>query len=214
MKILIFLETLLLFSPIVFAIQPVHLELYYESLCPDCSGFIINQLLPTWNKLKNTSAAFTLSMFPFGNARETELTNGTFVYHCQHGEEECKGNLLEICIIKNCQFDPNSYLHILTCVEIQVMAGHSFETSVPACVKLFRSTKSYEWIKECSEGPEGKRLMHKLAVRTASLIPKHTWVPWIVIDGVFRKEYQDQAVENLQKLICKLSNGPQPAECI
>ena len=79
------------------------------------------------------------------------MTNGTFVYHCQHGEEECKGNLLEICIIKNCQFDPNLYLHVLTCVEIQVMAGHSFETSVPACVKLFRSTKSYKWIKECSE---------------------------------------------------------------
>jgi hypothetical protein len=56
--------------------------------------------------------------------------------------------------------------------------------------------------------------MHKLAVRTASLIPKHTWVPWIVIDGVFRQEYQDQAVENLLKLICKLSNGPQPVECI
>ena len=66
MKILITLEIFLLISPFVFAIQPVHLELYYESLCPDCSGFIINQLLPTWNKLKNTSAAFTLSMFPFG----------------------------------------------------------------------------------------------------------------------------------------------------
>ena len=56
--------------------------------------------------------------------------------------------------------------------------------------------------------------MHKLAVKTTTLNPKHTWVPWIIINGVFRQDYQDQAVENLLKLICKLSNGPQPAECI
>ena len=74
---------------------------------------------------------------------------------------------------------------------------------------LFLNLKIY-----FTQGPEGSRLMHKLAVKTTSLIPKHTWVPWIIIDGVFRQDYQDQAVENLLKLICKLSNGPQPAECI
>ena len=82
MKILINLEIFLLFSPFVFAIQPVHLELYYESLCPDCSGFIINQLLPTWNKLKNTSAAFTLSMFPFGKLDFFAFLNSILFESC------------------------------------------------------------------------------------------------------------------------------------
>ena len=82
MKILLNLEIFLLFSPFVFAIQPVHLELYYESLCPDCSGFIINQLLPTWNKLKNTSAAFTLSMFPFGKLDFFAFLNSILFESC------------------------------------------------------------------------------------------------------------------------------------
>jgi hypothetical protein len=34
--------------------RPVHLDLYYESLCPDCSEFITTQLYPTWRKLLNT----------------------------------------------------------------------------------------------------------------------------------------------------------------
>merc|ERR1719495_2646461 len=121
----------------VYTTTPLHLDLYYESLCPDCSVFITRQLYPTWNKLKNTPAAFTMSLFPFGNARERELANGTYAYDCQHGEEECKGNFLEICIIKNCDFDPNSYLPILSCVESQVISGHNIEIAVATCVRIF-----------------------------------------------------------------------------
>ena len=86
-----------------------------------------------------------------GNAHERELANGTYAYDCQHGEEECKGNFLEICIIKNCDFDPDSYLPILSCVESQVISGQNVEKAVATCVRIFRPTKSYEWVKECSE---------------------------------------------------------------
>ena len=46
--------------------------------------------------------------------------------------------------------------------------------------------------------------MHKMAIRTNSLSPKHTWVPWIIINGIFRQDNQDQATQNLLNLICKL----------
>ena len=55
--------------------------------------------------------------------------------------------------------------------------------------------------------------MHKMAIRTNSLNPEHRWVPWVVINGIFRQEYQDKATQNLLHLLCKLFRGPPPTVC-
>ncbi len=34
--------------------KPVQMDLYYEALCPDCTGFITKELYPVWEALKNT----------------------------------------------------------------------------------------------------------------------------------------------------------------
>lgn len=129
-------------------VQCLHLDVYYESLCPDCTGFITEQLYPTWNTLQGN---FSLSLYPFGNARETRLSNGTFAYHCQHGEIECRGNFLEICIIKKARFDAQIYLPILTCIEHSVRNGLPVEKSAKSCVNFFRpEEKYYKWITHCA----------------------------------------------------------------
>ena len=33
---------------------PVHIELFFESLCPGCRGFITQLLVPTWQKLQDS----------------------------------------------------------------------------------------------------------------------------------------------------------------
>ena len=90
---------LLLLGTLTNGFQPVHLDLYYETLCPDCTEFISGQMYPAWEKLKNTGI-FTLKLYPFGNAREFVYANGTLGYKCQHGDKECRGNFLEACVIK------------------------------------------------------------------------------------------------------------------
>lgn len=192
--------------------RSVHVELYYESLCPDCTGFITKQLYPTWNKLKGTQT-LSISLYPFGNARETKLANGTYVYHCQHGEKECYGNFLEVCALKRYHFKADSFMPIIACIEESVSKGKPVEKSVEFCVTFLDSRQSFEWIMGCAKGNKGQRLMHKMAVRTNTLEPKHTWVPWIVINGVYRKNYQLEATTNLLKLVCELYKGQKPAQC-
>ena len=79
--------------------EPVALELYYESLCPYCQDFIKTQLTPTWDTLRDTGI-FTFKMFPYGNAYTTDDDgDGIWEFDCQHGNEECRGNIWEICLI-------------------------------------------------------------------------------------------------------------------
>ena len=97
----------------------------------------------------------TVSLFPFGNAIETRLRNGTYVYTCQHGPKECQANIFEACIIKQNNFESKAYMPTLTCIEYMIHANKNpnaqkpIENIVFTCVKLFQPTKSYQWIKKC-----------------------------------------------------------------
>lgn len=75
----------------------VYIELYYESLCPYCQQFILGSL----KTAANTKDLWLISDFraiPYGNARTTQ--NGTsWSFTCQHGVNECVGNMIEACAI-------------------------------------------------------------------------------------------------------------------
>ena len=48
--------------------DPVHMDLYYESLCPYCQDFIQNQMTPTWDNLESTGRqAFVYILFKLFN---------------------------------------------------------------------------------------------------------------------------------------------------
>ena len=127
----------------------VHLDLYYESLCPDCSSFIQSQLKPTWERL-HRSKIMSISLYPFGNAKEHELANGTFTYTCQHGEEECFGNFVEACILKLKQFDADQYMPMIACIEEGVQTGKSIKNVVQSCLRMHLNEKSQSWVMECA----------------------------------------------------------------
>lgn len=54
MRLPVTLVLLTLISGWVSGDQPVLLELYYESMCPDCQEFIADQLYNTWTSLHKT----------------------------------------------------------------------------------------------------------------------------------------------------------------
>ena len=68
--------------------------LYYETLCPDCRQFMTTELYKAYQSVLDI---VNITVVPYGNARETyDSTNQTYQFVCQHGPEECLGNLIHV----------------------------------------------------------------------------------------------------------------------
>jgi len=73
----------------------VRIDLYTESLCPGCMQVITTSLKTALNT-KDFDKIADIHVWIYGNAHETQQ-GGKWVFTCQHGDDECYGNLLETC---------------------------------------------------------------------------------------------------------------------
>lgn len=57
-------------------------------------------------------------------------------------------------------------------------------------------------INTCLITQYGNTIQHDMAVKTEALNPPHKYVPWVTLNGVHTEEIEQQAMDNLIKLIC------------
>lgn len=184
--------------------QLVNFTLYMESLCPDCKNFIKEQL---WPAFKAVGSIMNLAIVPYGNAQEQQHGQ-EWQFECQHGEEECYGNLIETCAI---HYHPNAtvYFPFIYCIESSTTVPRYI---APTCASKFGF--DYTAIQYCVEGPLGNSLEHEMAMKTDALQPPHQYVPWVTLNGVHTDKIQSEAQNNLIKLICDTYQGsPKPSAC-
>ncbi|XP_028672010.2 gamma-interferon-inducible lysosomal thiol reductase [Erpetoichthys calabaricus] len=182
----------------------VDLSLYYESLCPGCRGFLVFQLFPTWLLL---SEIMNVTLVPYGNAKE-QFDGKQWQFTCQHGEQECLGNLIETCLM-NVLHKPSVYIPIIFCME----SSEDVVNNAEACLKLYQPDVQWDTIMNCVKGDQGNKLMHANALMTDALKPPHEYVPWVTINGEHTEELQQEAMNSLITLVCKTYKGSKPAEC-
>ncbi|CAA2969911.1 Hypothetical predicted protein [Olea europaea subsp. europaea] len=72
----------------------VNLSLYYESLCPYCASFIVNELVKVFKT--DLISIVNLRLVPWGNTQISP--NNTWI--CQHGIDECQLDVAEACAIR------------------------------------------------------------------------------------------------------------------
>jgi len=145
------------------------------------------------------------SFFPYGNAEEHKQ-GSSWRFSCQHGAKECKANTIMACAM---HYHPNAsnYFPFIECMESSrspVNAGQS-------CANK-EGWSDWSSIKSCSTSDMGNKLMHIIAVATDSLVPRHKWTPWVVMNGKPLTDHQlDQ---HLSKLVCDAYQGSdKPPAC-
>jgi len=181
--------------------KPVNLTLAYESLCPGCRHFIQTQLWPVYQELKDF---LTVDLLPYGNAHEFyNAKSGKWVFECQHGPKECKGNLIESCAIFITKRDESKYLPYIHCLEVNDPVNDAMK-----CAN--KTGLDWDRMQECIDGSEGNVYQHAIATET----PKHNYVPWVIFNGIHNEEIENRALTNFKKLVCDSIQGPKPAPCV
>jgi len=186
--------------------EAVHVDVHFESYCPDSIDFVTNQLYPTWQKLKDDEV-FTFTLYPYGKAHSYKLSNGSYFFRCQHGADECEVNIIENCIIAKSNNVADVYLPIINCIEEK----RRHKAVVQECVE--KSSLSWSNVEQCSYGEEGNQLMFATGEKTNNLQPEMTWVPWIVVNNEHTDAIQQAATKDLLQLICDTYAGSKPSGC-
>ena len=108
------------------------IDIYTESLCPDCIDFVEKSFEPYY---KFNVPLAEVNFIPFGNAREF-YNNETkkYEFECQHKEKECYGNLIETCAI-NLLGKIKSY-ELIICLDKNILKNDKdFDKTLDICMK-------------------------------------------------------------------------------
>ena len=192
----------------------VEVGAYTESLCPDCKAFVVNQLLPTFNKLINANPPIlTINMVPFGKAQMTFNKNATknpsLNFTCQHKDQECEGNIIQSCSVV--RYDIEKSLPFVTCMFNSTNWKTPWNSAKECSQKL---GLDFNVLSECANSLDGVAIEFLMAGQTNALEPKLDYVPWITINGKHSDEIQQKAETNLLKLVCDTyPEFPKPKPC-
>lgn len=181
----------------------VNFTLYYEAECPDCHYFFLNQLVHAYNKI---GFIFNLGLVPYGNAEEYKKGN-KWIFKCQHGADECWGNIIQTCSLFLYPKMSDSFPFILCMTSSNDSSVHS----APNCAK--EAGLNYVNLVNCAKSSKGNALEHMMALKTDALVPPHQFVPWVTLNGEHTDDIENQAENNLIKLICDAYQGEKPDAC-
>ncbi|XP_075526949.1 gamma-interferon-inducible lysosomal thiol reductase-like [Dermacentor variabilis] len=140
--------------------------------------------------------------FALGRRQEPE-----YKYSCQHGPDECFGNVVQSCAASIFN-DTILSLAFVTCMSL---AEHPNEAGKECARGIARNWNA---IQRCANGGKGRALQDEMSERTWNLDPPHHYVPWIVINGVHNDEQQSMAQTDLLQVVCDATpDGRKPPPC-
>jgi len=189
------LRVLLLVAPS--SLLALQMDLYYESLCPDSTRFISNQIPEMYAAL---SQEVSINFVPYGFASTTEDENGELHFECQHGERECAGNIVQACSLYLTKDRPDDQVALITCM----MSAEAPDTAGPDCWSKLEL--DFALVEECIADGLGDVLHAANGEETSAVAnPPVTNVPWSNFDGehIEGGEYWEIEEVGLLAFICQ-----------
>eukprot|EP01059_Diplonema_ambulator_P033838 TRINITY_DN726_c0_g1_i1.p1 TRINITY_DN726_c0_g1~~TRINITY_DN726_c0_g1_i1.p1 ORF type:complete len:177 (+),score=37.04 TRINITY_DN726_c0_g1_i1:230-760(+) len=122
---------------------------------------------------------------------------------CQHGDNECFGNIAESCAKNQSTSGAKQYMPFVYCWEGQNGAS---KNTLNGCASMFGL--SGPAITACTESPGAKNLTILAAQTTAEIPGGHPGVPYITVNGKYLSNTNE-----LLRTVCKDWTGPKPKGC-
>lgn len=198
------LKFLLLLSLCVFlrADDRVRIDMYTEALCPDCIQFLTTSA-KTALETQDINLIADINLYPYGNAQESQ-SGSQWVFTCQHGSNECVGNLMENCAMNLTSHDVG--LAFVLCVEENIQQYYDdFTQAGSYCANLHNV--NFNEVTDCMQGDLGNKIQHDVATRTESLQPSHQYVPWVVVNDSHDSDVENQVLNDMLSYVCQNYKG-------
>ena len=172
------------------------ITIYMESLCPYCIEFITTSIKDFYEKVAKPNLAY-IEIIPYGNAKEVyDSTLGKYTFTCQHGDNECYGNLIMSCSL-NILGRIKGQLNLICLLENIYNNNRNFDSTLEYC--LNSEPNKLQEIKDCVNSDIGNIYQHQMAQKTG----EHKGVPWILVDGVYDEETNDKIWNSLIDYLCE-----------
>lgn len=169
------------------------IDVFVESLCPDCMDFIGGSF-KNFHEYKDKDSLAVVNFYPYGNAAE-KWNGKSWDFTCQHGANECYGNTIETCALN--LIDKNAGHDFMICIEGSIRQyAKDFNQTLSHCVDEEMKAK----ILNCVSLGEGNKLQHEVAQKT----PEHNYVPWVHVNGQHVKDVENKILSNMVEYLCEL----------
>ncbi|XP_049883504.1 gamma-interferon-inducible lysosomal thiol reductase-like isoform X2 [Pectinophora gossypiella] len=182
----------------------VKIAVYYESLCPDSKKFITTQLAPVWRDFRGV---VKVKLVPYGKSTHDKV-NGKWQFICHHGPDECYGNKIQACILKDRSLQDTDKMELVICLMEQANPDKSLDTCLAKVGKQSESDK----LKRCAGGEQGDSLLASYGDKSDAVLKPLTFVPTVVINEKFNQATQDEAYADLKKVVCRVA-PTKPSVC-
>lgn len=192
------------------ATKKVNIEVYYETRCPGCLMFISQTLEPLYHT-KEVQEVLNVTMVTYGNGQTVpmaHISEGYKFWHpettgegwdsvqiCQHGSDECMGNLVQVCT-KDIEGHAK-HMELIFCMANTTQAGYGAEKSAFDCMK--KTHVDHDKVKKCMTSPHGNSLLNA-AGKTTHALKGRDATPWVMIEG---KHVEDEHILMNSTLLLK-----------
>ncbi|XP_060809202.1 GILT-like protein 1 isoform X2 [Amyelois transitella] len=182
----------------------VKIAVYYESLCPDSKKFITTQLAPVWRDFKG---AVKVKLVPYGKSTHDKV-NGKWQFTCHHGPEECYGNKVQSCILKDKSLADTEKMELVICL----MGQSSPDKALDTCLAQLKKESEANKLKNCAGGDQGDNLLASYGDKTDAVFRPLSFVPTVIINEKFDQAVQDEAFKDLKSVVCRVAVN-KPSVC-
>ncbi|XP_059055034.1 gamma-interferon-inducible lysosomal thiol reductase-like [Achroia grisella] len=182
----------------------VKIAVYYESLCPDSKRFITSQLAPVWRDFRG---AVKVKLVPYGKSTHDKI-NGKWQFNCHHGPDECYGNKIQSCILKDRSLADTDKMELVICL----MSQSSPDKSLDTCLTQINKQSEGDKLKGCANGDQGDGLLATYGDKTDSVQRPLSFVPTVIINEKFDQAIQDEAFKDLKAVVCRVATN-KPSVC-
>jgi len=152
-----------------------------------------------------------ITIYPYGNANE-RLVGTEYEFTCQHGADECDGNMVETCFINLVNFDQNEYMDFFIAYETE-LKRNSRDPYGTAQTMLGAGNYTVTWdaLSACigssgaKGGATGNVFEHQMALWTDEA--NHQYTPWITLEGKHTDTIQNDCSASTLECTCAVYQG-------